>query len=135
MLPYPSNNDIKIKPAVPHYKLNPTKDKNSRYSIYSVIDNNNYKSLEIKLIKGISTNATYKGYYHKTTKNETLYAIAKKYYNSEEYYWILAKANGLRNDGLTTIPKNTVIIVPNMSELQNINGGYYSLSTDLLYYR
>lgn len=134
MLPYP-NNSIKIKPAVPQYRLNPTKNKNSRYSIYNIIDNNKYKSLEIKLIKGISVNNTYKGYYYKTTKNETLYAIAKKYYSSEDYYWILAKANGLRNDGLTTIPKDTVIIVPNISELQNIKGGYYSLNSDLLYYR
>ena len=80
---------------------------------------------EIRLTNSISRNATYKGYYYTTTRNETLYEIANKYYDNEDYYWILAKANGLKDSKLSSLKPNTTIIIPSLSELQ-VPGGYFS---------
>ena len=125
MRPYPKNN-INYTPVNPYYINNPTPNKDSRYSIYRVVDNLNNKALEIKLTNSISKNSTYSGYYYTTTQNETLYSIAKKYYNDEKFYWILAKANGFKDNGLSVIPKNTTIVVPNYVELQK-DGGYFTM--------
>lgn len=127
MRPYPRN-DIKYVPITPKYIKNPTAYKDSRYSVYRVIDNENKKSLEIHISNSISKNPTYNGYYYTTTKNETLYSIAKKYYGKEQYYWILAKANGIKDGGLSTIPKGTTIVVPNYVELQK-DGGYFTANS------
>lgn len=129
MRPYPTNN-IQYKPVVPQYIRNPTAYKDSRYSIYLVVDNLNKKALEVRLSNSISKNLSYNGYYYTTLQNETLYSIAKKYYNDESFYWILAKANGIKDKGLSIIPKNTTIIVPNYSELQK-DGGYFTANNSI----
>lgn len=129
MKPYPKN-EIKFETITPVYAKNTTQYKESRYSIYRVIDNLKNKALEVKLTNSISKNATYNGYYYTTVQNETLYSISKKYYDDESYYWILAKANGIRNDGLSIIPKGTTIIIPNYTELQK-SGGYFTTETNL----
>lgn len=126
MKPYPRNS-INFTPITPIYITNNTKYKESRYSMYRLIDNLTYRPLEIKLSNSITQNKTYNGYYYTTTKNETLYSIAKTYYENENLYWILAKANGLRNNGLAILPADTTIVVPNYSELQK-NGGYFSVN-------
>lgn len=125
MLPYPKNN-IKYKPINPIYVGNNTQFKESRYSTYNIIDNFPKKSLEIKLTNSISKNKTFNGYYYTTNRNETLYGIAKKYYDNEQYYWIIAKANGLKNDGLSIIAKDTTLVIPNFVELQK-DGGYFNI--------
>lgn len=125
MKAYPENN-IKYNPVDPLYVKNTTPYQESRYSPYRIIDNQNNKALEIKLASGISKNDTYKGYYYTTVKNETLYEIAKKYYDNEKFYWVIAKANGIKDDLLSVVPPNTTVIVPNISELQK-EGGYYTV--------
>lgn len=124
MKPYPRNN-IDYKPIVPIYVDNTITKDYSRYSIYRIIDNLPNKAYEIKLNTLISTNNTYKGYYYTTTKNDTLYSIAKKYYNNESYYWIVAKANGLKDNNISVIKPNTTLVVPALSELQK-KGGYFN---------
>lgn len=122
---YPRNN-IKFDSITPIYEQNDMLNKESRYSIYRIISNLNFPALEIKLTNSISKNETYKGYYYTTTKNETLYQIAKKYYGNEQFYWIIAKANGLKNDGISIIDKNVTLVIPLMSELQD-TGGYFDM--------
>ena len=124
MKPYPKNN-IKYKPITPIYIKNTTQYKESRYSTYRVIDNLPYNALEVKLTNSISQNETYNGFYYTTSKNETLYEISKKYYGSEKFYWIIAKANGLKNNGISILPQDVTLIVPSYTELQ-IDGGYFT---------
>lgn len=124
MKPYP-NNSIKFDVITPEYKSNTTQNKDSRYSIYRVIDNLPNDTLEVRLINSISKNSTYKGYYYTTRSRETLYSIAKKYYDKESFYWIIAKANGLKDDGLSVIPIGTTLVIPNYIELQK-SGGYFT---------
>lgn len=125
MKPYPKNN-INFIPITPVYIKNNTPYQESRYSIYRIVDNLPKDAFEIKLTNSISRNSTYNGYYYTTSKNETLYEIAKLYYGSESYYWILAKANGIKNKGLSVIPANTTIVIPNFADLQK-QGGYFNL--------
>lgn len=131
MKPYPRN-EITIKPITPIYTKNTTPYQDSRYSIYRVIDNLPKDALEIKLTNSISQNETYNGYYYTTKQNETLYSIAKKYYDNEKFYWVIAKANRMKDDGLSIIPKNTTLVVPSFSELQN-DGGYFSVDANQNY--
>ena len=126
MKPYPKNN-ISYEPITPIYVNNNIVNKDSRYSTYRVIDNLPDKALEVKLTNSISRNKTFNGYYYTTKENETLYSIAKLYYNKEEFYWIIAKANGLKDSGITIIPKNTTLVIPNYIELQK-DGGYFAAS-------
>lgn len=123
MRPYP-NNIITIKPVSPVYTNNSDAKKSSRYSTYRLVDNLPYKSLEVRLSRAISTRPSYKGYYYTTTRNETITSIAKRYYDREDYYWILAKANDLKDDKLLIIPKGTTLVIPHYSELQK-DGGYF----------
>ena len=58
-------------------------------------------------------------------RNETLYSIAKKYYDKESYYWIIAKANGLKDKNISVIKKGVTLVIPNLSELQK-EGGYFN---------
>lgn len=127
--PYPINN-INYTPITPKYIKNNLANSESRYSVYRIIDNNPdaKQSLEIRINSAISGNTTFNGYYYTTTENENLYSIAKKYYNNEKYYWVLAKTNGIKDDGLSVISRNTTIIVPNLIELQKENG-YFSQNT------
>ena len=124
MKPYPRNN-IDYDIITPVYVKNETTNANSRYSIYRVIDNLPFKALEIKLTNSISKNETYKGYYYTTTKKETLYEIAKKYYDDESLYWVIAKANNLKNEGITVLDINTTITIPTFAELTR-QGGYFA---------
>ena len=126
MKPYPKNN-ISYEPITPIYVTNNITNKDSRYSTYRIIDNLPDKALEIKLTNSISRNKTFNGYYYTTKENETLYSIAKLYYDKEEFYWIIAKANGLKDSGITIIPKNTTLVIPNYIELQK-DGGYFAAS-------
>lgn len=126
MKPYPKNN-ISYEPITPIYVTNNIANKDSRYSTYRIIDNLPDKALEIKLTNSISRNKTFNGYYYTTKENETLYSIAKLYYDKEEFYWIIAKANGLKDSGITIIPKNTTLVIPNYIELQK-DGGYFAVS-------
>lgn len=122
--PYPINNvnyDIK-KPV---YAKNNESILNSRYSIYRKIVNLDFPVLEIKLTNSISQNETYLGYYYTTNKNETLYQISKKFYSTERYWWIIAKANNLKNDGISYLDKNITLTIPAFSELQK-TGGYFN---------
>lgn len=124
MKPYPRNN-IDYDIITPVYVKNETTNANSRYSIYRIIDNLPFKALEIKLTNSISKNETYKGYYYTTTKKETLYEIAKKYYDDESLYWVIAKANNLKNEGITVLDINTTITIPTFAELTR-QGGYFA---------
>lgn len=126
MKPYPKNN-ISYEPITPIYVNNNIANKDSRYSTYRIIDNLPDKALEIKFTNSISRNKTFNGYYYTTKENETLYSIAKLYYNKEEFYWIIAKANGLKDSSITIIPKNTTLVIPNYIELQK-DGGYFAAS-------
>lgn len=126
MKPYPNNNISYINEKDIAYEKNNTINKDSRYVIYNVITNLEQKSLEVKVFDFISKNPTFNGYYYTTNTNETLYDIAKKYYNREDYYWIIAKTNKLKDDGLSIIPKNTTLIIPDITELQK-SGGYFDL--------
>lgn len=127
MKPYPLNN-INYTPITPIYKTNSNNGQQSRYYIYRLYDNMLPESAhEIRLTNSISKNATYKGYYYTTTVNETLYEIAHRYYGSEDYYWVLAKANGLKEDKLSSLKPGTTIVIPTLSELQ-VSGGYFSMT-------
>lgn len=129
MKPYPNNNNIDYKPITPVYTSNNTPYKSSRYSTYNIIDNSKNKELEIKLSNTISENRTFKGYYYTVEGlNENLYSIAKKYYGNEDLYWIIAKANNLKDDGLAIMSKGITLIIPNYNELQN-NKGYFNMKT------
>lgn len=133
MKPYPRNNiDPKYAPITPVYIKNTTQYQESRYSVYRVIDNEPKNSLEIKLTNSISQNKTFSGFYYTTIQNETLYSISKKYYNDEKYYWVLAKANGMKDGNLSIIPKGTTLVIPAFSELQN-EGGYFSINANEQY--
>lgn len=131
MKPYPRNN-IAYKPIKPIYVKNTTPYQESRYSVYRVIDNLPKKALEIKLTNSISQNKTYDGYYYTTSQNETLYSISKKYYNSEKFYWVIAKANGMKDNKLAVIPRGTTLVIPALAELQN-DGGYFSINANEQY--
>lgn len=125
MRPYPINN-INYTPIVPQYKRNNINVGMSRYYVYHLLDNMKPEPAhEVRLTNSISSNRTFRGYYYTTTKNETLYEIAEKYYGSEDYYWILAKANQFKDDKLSSIKIGTTIVVPLLSELQ-AEGGYFS---------
>lgn len=124
MKPYPKNN-INYKPINPIYIKNNTEFKESRYSTYRIVDNLPDDALEIKLTNSISQNDTYNGFYYTTNKNETLYEIAKKYYDNEKFYWIIAKANNLKNNSLSIIPPGVTLTIPSFIELQ-IDGGYFT---------
>lgn len=129
MKPYPKNN-IKYDVITPTYIKNSTANKESRYSMYRIIDNTKSNILEVKLFNSITQNETFNGYYYTTKQNETLYSIAKKYYDKEDFYWIIAKANSIKDDGLSVIAKNTTLIIPNYIELQK-SGGYFAVSIDI----
>lgn len=124
MKPYPKNN-IDYTPIIPIYRKNDKNGQESRYITYRLYDNTPKPAHEIKLTNSVSKNPSFKGYYYTTTKYETLYEIADMYYGSEDYYWILAKANQFKNDKLSSLKPGTTIIIPVMSELQ-ISGGYFS---------
>lgn len=124
MKPYPLNN-IDYVPIIPVYRANNENNEQSRYIVYRLYDNTPEPAHEVRLTNSISKNTTYKGYYYTTTTNETLYEIAERYYGSEDYYWILAKANGLKDDKLLSLKPNITIIIPTLSELQ-VSGGYFS---------
>lgn len=127
MKPYPKNDIPYATDFVPVYTKNDTPNKSSRYAIYRVIDNLPSKALGIRLSRQISKNETFNGYYYTTTKNETLYSIAEKYYGKESFYWIIAMVNYLKDDGLSILPKGITLIIPNFSELQK-SGGYFTLT-------
>lgn len=122
MKPYPRNN-VNYDVITPTYEKGTT-IVTSRYSIYRRITNLPFQALEIKLTNSISKNLTYRGYYHTTTKNENIYEISKKYYNDENYYWIILKANNLKDDTLI-IDKGVTLNVPSFTELTT-TGGYFS---------
>lgn len=126
MKPYPRN-DLNMNIITPIYAKNTTADAESRYSIYRKITNLGFSALEIKLTNSISKNKTYKGYYYTTQNNETLYSIAKKYYNDETLWWVLAKANNLKNGEITVLDKNVTLLVPALVEL-TAAGGYFSVT-------
>lgn len=123
MKPYPRNK-INYIPITPIYAKQDTA-KQSRYSPYRLITNLDPIALEIKLTNSISSNETYRGYYYTTSRNETLYEIAKNYYNSESYWWIIAKANGLKNDGVSILSQGVTLRIPLFSELTR-QGGYFN---------
>lgn len=125
MVPYPRNN-IEYDIVTPVYIPNDTADNDSRYSIYRKITNFDFSALEIKLASTISKNKTYKGYYYTAKTNTTVYDVAKQYYDNETLWWVIAKANGLKNDKLCKITKGTTIVIPSISEL-NQDGGYFNL--------
>lgn len=125
MIAYP-NNKIDFKVISPEYIKNDTSNKQSRYSVYRKITNLPFQALEVKLLNTISKNPTYEGYYYTTKENETLQQISKKYYNTERLWWIIAKANNLKNESLITLNKNTTIIIPQLLELTKENG-YFNL--------
>lgn len=121
--PYPRNN-VDYDVITPTYRRN-TINTLSRYSVYREITNLPFLALEIKLSNSISKNETYKGYYYTTTRNETLYQIAKKYYGNENYYWVIAKANNLKNEGIAILESNITLVIPAFIELTTA-GGYFS---------
>lgn len=123
MKPYPRNN-VNFKIKNPVYVNYDAASSNSRYSIYKKIDNLDFPALEIKLTNAISKNETYKGYYYTTIKNETLFSIAKKYYDDESLWWIIAKANNLKNNGIQVLEKGIILTIPAFSELTS-SGGYF----------
>lgn len=123
--PYPNNNNVKYKVKTPIYVKNNTTNNSSRYSVYQKIDNYDFPALEIKLTNSISKNDTYLGYYYTTTKNETLYQISKKYYDDEKLWWVLAKANNLKNEGISVLNEGITLSIPAKSEL-NRPGGYFN---------
>lgn len=125
MIPYPRN-DVNYDIVTPVYVNNSTAEQNSRYSIYRQLTNFDFSALEIKLINKISKNKTYKGYYHTTKEKETLYSIAKKYYDNESLWWVIAKANNYKDSKLCVIDKGTTIVIPSFSELTADNG-YFNL--------
>lgn len=121
-IPYPNNNtnyDIKT----PTYIQNNITNQDSRYYIYRKIDNYSMHPLEIKLTNSISRNETYLGYYYTTQENETLQQISKKYYKDESLWWVIAKANNIKNKAI--LQKDVTIVIPAMSEL-TANGGYFN---------
>lgn len=123
MKPYPRNNinyDI-VTPTYEKSVVNVT----SRYSVYRQITNLPFKALEIKLSNSISKNTTYQGYYYTTTQNETLYQISKKFYNTENYWWIISKANSLKDDDISIIPPGVTLSIPVFIELTK-TGGYFA---------
>lgn len=124
MIAYPKNN-ICFNIPTPIYTVNNTVGRESRYSIYRKIDNLDFPALEIKLTNSISQNETYRGYYYTTTENETLYQVAKKYYDNENFWWIIAKANGLKNSGISILDKGITLSIPAYIELSN-KGGYFN---------
>lgn len=124
MRPYPDNK-IDIKAITPVYVSNEVLSKTSRYSTYRVVDNQPFRALEIRLTRAISKQPSFRGYYYTTTENETLFSIAKKYYDREDLYWIIAKVNNLKDSGLTIVKKGDTVVVPNYAELQN-EGGYFT---------
>lgn len=125
MKPYPMNN-INYVPITPVYRKNDKNSQQSRYIVYRLYDNTPNPAHEIRLTNSISKNATYRGYYYTTITNETLYEIAQKYYGSEDYYWVLAKANQLKDGKLSSLKPGTTIVIPTLSELQ-VSGGYFSV--------
>lgn len=128
MKPYPRNN-VNYDVVTPVYSTRGQINTNSRYSIYRQITNLPFRVLEIKLTNSISKNPTYRGYYYTTTKNETLYQIAKKYYDNENLYWVIAKANNLKNDGISILEQGITLNIPAFIELTT-NGGYFYTSTN-----
>lgn len=125
MTAYP-NNKIDFKVISPEYIKNDTSNKQSRYSVYRKITNLPFQALEVKLLNTISKNPTYEGYYYTTKENETLQQISKKYYNTERLWWVIAKANNLKNENLITLNKNITIVIPQLLELTKENG-YFNL--------
>lgn len=125
MTTYP-NNKIDFKVISPEYIKNDTSNKQSRYSVYRKITNLPFQALEVKLLNTISKNPTYEGYYYTTKENETLQQISKKYYNTERLWWVIAKANNLKNESLITLNKNMTIVIPQLLELTKENG-YFNL--------
>ena len=125
MIAYP-NNKIDFKVISPEYIKNDTSNKQSRYSVYRKITNLPFQALEVKLLNTISKNPTYEGYYYTTKENETLQQISKKYYNTERLWWVIAKANNLKNESLITLNKNMTIVIPQLLELTKENG-YFNL--------
>lgn len=124
MKPYPRN-IIDYVPITPIYKRQDVV-KQTRYSPYRIISNLEPVMLEIKLTNSISKNETYRGYYYTTQKNETLYQIAKNYYNNESFFWIIAKANLLKNDATAILPQGITLKIPLLSELSS-NNGYWNM--------
>lgn len=125
MIVYPDNK-IDFKVISPEYIKNDTSNKQSRYSVYRKITNLPFQALEVKLLNTISKNPTYEGYYYTTKENETLQQISKKYYNTERLWWVIAKANNLKNESLITLNKNMTIVIPQLLELTKENG-YFNL--------
>lgn len=122
--PYPRN-DVDYDVKHPIYVNNDTSVMNSRYSIYNKIVNLDFPVLEIKLTNSISQNETYLGYYYTTDKNETLYQISKKFYGNERYWWVIAKANNLKDENISYLNKDITLTIPAFSEL-NKTGGYFN---------
>lgn len=124
MKPYPKN-IINYTPISPVYRRNMDEREDSRYYVYRLYDNSPKTAMEVRLTNAISKNPTFQGYYYTTVKYETLYEIANVYYGDESLYWVLAKANQLKDKSLSTLPPGTTIVIPLLSEL-SVTGGYFS---------
>ena len=125
MKPYPRN-EINYEVKTPEYSAT-TVSMSSRYSTYKRITNLPFTALEVKLRHLITTNKTFSGYYYTLQNKENLYQIAKKYYGNENYYWIIAMANNLKNDTLMVLEPGVTVVIPSLSELSKSGGYFYSV--------
>ena len=50
----------------------------------------------------------------------------EKYYKNEKLWWVIAKANGLKDDGISVLNKGITLSIPAMSELLD-TGGYFDM--------
>jgi hypothetical protein len=93
----------------------------SRYRIYrQIIDDNN--DIYLETTNQVKIDDSKYDKYHEVEKSEEnrLDIISYKYYNTPEYYWIIAMANNIVDPFV--IKAGDVLRIPNFYSLMNWNG-------------
>lgn len=79
-----------------------------------------YDTLEDKEVYGIGSNLykTTSWVAHKVVQEDTLDALALKYYNNPTYWWIIAFFNDIQDPFMQLKQKFDIIKIPNMTSIE-----------------
>jgi hypothetical protein len=96
----------------------------SRYKIYrQIIDNDN--NIYIETVNQTPVDESKLDKYHEVLKEEEnrLDIISNKYYNTPEYYWVIALANDMIDPFVVKV--GDILRIPNFFSLTNWKGALY----------
>lgn len=96
-------------------KTSQSKDYITRYANFPYY----YHTIDKKFIQGLTahldTNTSYATV--KVTVDETLDALANKYYGRPDYWWIIADFNHIQDPFVALYPKFSTLKIPSISDI------------------